>query len=148
MKASLLYKIASCLLVLFSVGHTLGFRQTDPGWGVTSLVESMRTIHFDVQGFSRSYWDFFVGFGLFASVFLMLAAVLAWQLGAMSQEALVHMPVLAWALAICFVGVTVLSWRYFFIAPIIFSSVITLCLIVAAWLPGKSNLHRMTTPSD
>ncbi len=109
MKASLLYKIASCLLVLFSVGHTLGFRQTDPRWGVGSLVESMRTIHFDAQGFSRTYWDFYVGFGFFVSIFLLFTAVLAWQLGAMSQETLAHMPVLTWALAICFVGVTILS---------------------------------------
>ena len=56
----------------------------------------------------------------------------------MSQEALVHMPVVTWALAICFVGVTILSWRYFFIAPVVFSSVITLCLILAPWLSGKS----------
>ncbi len=139
MKASLLYKIASCLLVLYFVGHTLGFRQTDPRWGVGSLVESMRTIHFDAQGFSRTYWDFYVGFGFLVSVFFMFTAVLAWQLGAMSQEALVHMPVLTWALAISFIGVTVLSWRYFFIAPIVFSSVITLCLILAAWLSRKSN---------
>jgi hypothetical protein len=139
MKASLLYKIASCLLVLFFVGHTLGFRQTDPQWGVGSLIESMRTIHFDVQGFSRTYWDFYVGFGLFVSVFFLFTAVLTWQLGAMGQEVLVRMPVLTWALAICFVGVTVLSWRYFFIAPIISSSLITLCLILAAWLSGKSH---------
>jgi hypothetical protein len=146
MKASVLNKIVSCLLVLFCVGHTLGFRQTDPRWGVGSLVESMRTIHFDAQGFSRTYWDFFVGFGLFVSVFFLFSAILAWQLGAMSREALVHMPVLTWGFAICFVGVTVLTWRYFFIAPIIFSSVITLCLILAAWLSGKSNSLRISTP--
>jgi hypothetical protein len=146
MKASLLYKIASCLLVLFCVGHTLGFRQTDPGWGVTSLVESMRTIHFDVQGFSRTYWDFYVGFGLFVSVFFLFSAILAWQLGAMNREALVHMPILTWGFAICYVGVTVLSWKYFFIAPIISSTVITLCLILAAWLSGKSNSLRISTP--
>jgi hypothetical protein len=71
MKVSSLYKIASCLLVLFSVGHTVGFRKTDPQWGVDALVESMRTIHFNAQGFSRTYWDFYVGFGLFVSIFLL-----------------------------------------------------------------------------
>jgi hypothetical protein len=137
-KASLLYKIASCLLVLFFVGHTLGFRQTDPQWGAGSVVEAMRTIHFDVQGFSRTYWDFFVGFGFLESVFLMFSAVLAWQLGGMSQEALRRMPVVTWALAISFVAVTLLSWRYFFIVAIIFSIAITLCLILAGWLARKS----------
>ena len=66
----MLYRIASILLLLFDVGHTLGFRQSDPKWGVDALLASMRSIHFDVQGFSRTYWDLFVGAGLFVSVFL------------------------------------------------------------------------------
>ena len=67
MKASLLYRIASVLLLLFAIGHTLGFRQTNPEWGVGSLIDSMRSIHFDAQGFSRTYWDFFSAFGFFFS---------------------------------------------------------------------------------
>ena len=56
MRASLLYRIAAVLLLLFAAGHTLGFRQSDPTWGVDALLSSMRSIHFDVQGFNRSYW--------------------------------------------------------------------------------------------
>jgi len=134
MSSSLLYRIASVLLVLFAIGHTLGFRQTDSRWGVDSLVSSMRSVRFDVQGFNRSYWDFYVGFGLFVTVFLLFAAVLAWQLGGMAHETLTLMPVVTWGLAVCFVGITVLSWRYFFLPPGIFSSLITACLILAAWL--------------
>lgn len=137
MKPSVLYRIAAVLLLLFCIGHTLGFRQIDPKWGVDSLIGSMRSIHFDAQGFSRTYWDFFVGFGLFVSVFLLFSAVLAWQLGGLSQETLKLMPLVTWSLALLFVGVTVLSWMYFFIAPVIFSAVIALCLIVAAWLARK-----------
>lgn len=47
------------------------------------------------------------------------------------------LPLLTWAVALCFVGVTVVSWRYFFIVPAIFSSAITLCLILAAWLSPR-----------
>jgi len=137
MKASLLYRIAAVLLLLFDVGHTLGFRQSDPSWGVDSLLGSMRSIHFDVQGFSRSYWDLFVGAGFFVSVFLLFAAVLAWQLGGLSAEALGLMRPTAWALALCFVAVTILSWRYFFTLPIVFLTLITGCLIVAAWFSAK-----------
>src|ERR1700746_2076608 len=81
MRASMFYRIAAVLLLLFAVGHTLGFRQSDPKWGVDALLVSMRSIHFDLQGFSRTYWDFFSAFGLFFSVFLLFAAVLAWLLG-------------------------------------------------------------------
>src|SRR5712664_835255 len=69
MKASLLYRIASVLLLLFAIGHTLGFRQNNPEWGVGSLIDSMRSIHFDAQGFTRTYWDFFSAFGLFSPCF-------------------------------------------------------------------------------
>lgn len=137
MKASWFYKIAAVLLLLFSVGHTLGFRQTDPQWKVDTLIAGMQTVHFDVQGFQRTYWDFFVGFGLFVSVFLLFGAILAWQLGGMAPETLAMIPAVKWSLALCFIGITILSWKYFFLVPVIFSSVITLCLILAAWLPNK-----------
>jgi hypothetical protein len=137
MKVSLIYRIASVLLMLFAVGHTLGFRQTLPEWGVNSLVASMRTIHFNAQGFNRSYYDFYVGFGLFVSVLLLFASVSAWQLGGMNREALARIPGIRWSLAICFVAVTALSWMYFFLIPIIFSSVIAVCLLMAAWLSRK-----------
>ena len=137
LKASAFYRIAAVLLLLFAVGHTVGFLQSDPKWGVDTLLGSMRSIHFDIQGFSRSYWDFYVGFGLFVTVFLLLAAVLAWQLGGLPAETLAHMRGVAWALALCFAAITVLSWRYFFIVPLVFSIVITVCLITAAWLSAK-----------
>ena len=137
MKACTLYRIAAVLLLLFALGHTVGFRQSGPKWGVDTLLASMRSIHFDVQGFSRSYWDFFVGFGLFVTVFLLLAAVLAWQLGGLPAESLGHIRGIAWALALCFIAVTVLSWRYFFVVPIVFSTVITVCLVAASWLSSK-----------
>jgi hypothetical protein len=136
-KAPILYRISSVLLLLFAVGHTLGFRQSDPTWGVDALLGSMRSIHFDVQGFSRTYWDFFVGFGLFVSVFLVFAAVLTWQLGGLAPGILALMRGPAWGLVICFAAVAILSWRYFFIVPIVFSIVITLCLTAAAWLSAK-----------
>ena len=137
MKASILYRVAAVCLLLFAVGHTVGFRQSDPQWGVDALLTSMRSIHFDVQGFTRTYWDFFVGFGLFVTVFLLLASVIAWQLGSLPAETLGQVRGIAWALAIGCAAVAVLSWRYFFVVPIVFSMVITVCLISAAWLSSK-----------
>jgi hypothetical protein len=137
MKASAFFRIAAVLIVLFDIGHTFGFRQSDPSWGVDALIGSMRSIHFYVQGFSRSYWDLFVGAGFFVSVFLLFAAVLAWQLGGLSAETLALMSRISWGLALCFVAVTFLSWRYFFLLPVIFSMLIALCLVAAAWLSAK-----------
>jgi hypothetical protein len=48
------------------------------------------------------------------------------------------MPIITWGLVACFAAVTLLSWRYFFMAPVVFSSVITLCLGFAAWAASRS----------
>ena len=137
MKASLFYRIAAVLILLFDIGHTVGFLQHNPEWKVDSLIGSMKSIHFDVQGFNRSYWDFFVGFGLFVTVFLLLAAAVAWQLGRLDAETVTRVRGIGWSLALCFVVLTFLSFRYFFILPLIFSILIAVCLMVAAWLSAK-----------
>jgi hypothetical protein len=137
MKPSVLYRIAAVLLLLFAVGHTLGFRQSDPTWGVDALLGSMQSIHFDVQGFHRTYWDLFLAAGFAVGVFYLFAATLAWQLGGLPAATLALMRGTAWAFALCFAAITVVSWRYLFILPIAFSIVITLCLTAAAWLSAK-----------
>jgi hypothetical protein len=137
MRASMFYRIAAVLLLLFAVGHTLGFRQSDPQWGVDALLGSMRSIHFDVQGFNRTYWDLFVAAGFSVGVFYVFAGILAWQLGGLPAATLALMRGTAWAFALCFAAITVVSWRYLFILPIVFSIVITACLTAAAWLSAK-----------
>lgn len=137
MKASIFYRVAAVLLVLFAVGHTLGFRQSDPNWGVDALLGSMRSIHFDVQGFNRTYWDLFLAAGLSVGVFYLFAGILAWQLSRLPAETLMLLRVTTWAFALCFAAITVVSCIYLFILPIAFSTVITLCLISAAWLSSK-----------
>jgi hypothetical protein len=137
MQASIFYRIAAVLLLLFAAGHTLGFRQSDPKWGVDALLGSMRSIRFDVQGFNRTYWDLFVAAGFSVGVFYLFGAILAWQLGGLPAATLALMRGTVWAFALCFAAITVVSCRYLFILPIAFSMLVTLCLIAAAWLSAK-----------
>jgi hypothetical protein len=136
-KAPILYRSSSVLLLLFAAGHTFGFRQNNPEWGADAVLALMRSVHFDAQGFTRTYWDFFSAFGLFFSVFLLFAAVLAWLLARLPAETLARVRSIAWALAICFGAITALTWRYAFTTPLVFSTLITVCLILAAWLSPK-----------
>ncbi len=133
MKASILYRAAAVLLVLFALGHTLGFRQSDPAWGVDQLLASMQSTQFTIQGFTRTYWDFFLGAGFTVGVLYLFAALLAWQLGALPEETLALMRVARWGFAGCFAAITVLSWKYLFWIPIIMSGLITVCLVAGAW---------------
>ena len=139
MKAPILYRISSVLLLLFAAGHTFGFRQNNPEWRADAVLGLMRSVRFDAQGFTRTYWDFFSAFGLFFSVFLLFAAVLAWLLAGLPAETLARVRSIAWALAICFVAVTVLSWRYAFTTPIVFSTLIAVSLTAAAWFSAKTS---------
>jgi hypothetical protein len=124
-----LYRLAAVLILLFALGHSIGFPWSDPAWGVDT--GAMRSAHFPILGFRRTYWDFYLGFGLFNSVFLLLAAILAWQLGGLPKGC--PMRLTAWALAFGFVALTVLAWKYLFPIPIVFSALIALCLLGAAW---------------
>ena len=137
MKASIFYRIAAVLLLLFAIGHTLGFRQSDPSWGVDALLGAMRSIHCDVPRFNRTYRDLFVAAGFSVGVFYLFAAILAGQLGGLPAATLALMSGTAWAFALCFAAITVVSWRYLLVIPIAFSIVITLCLSAAAWLSAK-----------
>lgn len=138
MSPALLYRIASVLLVLFGLGHQLGFRRVDPRWGVDSTIETLKATRFNVQGMTRTYWDFFSGFGFFVTVLLFFAAILAFQLGGLSKETLRSLGVVTWSFALAFVVISVLTWRYFFIAPLIFSSLVAVCLLMAAWSSARA----------
>lgn len=135
MKAPILYRVSAVLLILFAVAHTLGFSQPpDPKWGADGVVASMRSLHFDVQGSSRTYWDFFMSAGLSIGVLYLFAGILAWQLGSLPAETRSRLRGVAWALALAFAALTVVSWIYLFITPVAFSAVVTVCLASAAWL--------------
>jgi hypothetical protein len=137
MKPSIFFRIAAVLLLIFDALHTIGFRQVDPAWRADAVVRSMQSTHFNIMGSSRTYWQLFAGFGLIVSVFLVFAAVLAWQLASLPRQTWLFMRGTAWALVLCFAVVTILCFRYAFILPTVFSFLILLCFTAAALLAAK-----------
>lgn len=130
----LIYRVVSVLLVLFALGHTLGFDRVDPTWGVTAPIAALRTITFAVQGTpARTYWGFYLGFGYFCSILILLAAVLAWQLGSLERETLRRLQLVSWSFAIAFVAATGVTWMFFFSAPRVFTTIIAIGLCAGAW---------------
>jgi hypothetical protein len=137
MRAPILYRAAAVLLCLFAIGHTLGFRDSDPTWGIGPVIAAMQSRQFTIQGFTRTYWDLFVGAGFTVGVLYFFAAVLAWDLGGMPREPLRLMRATRWAFAGCFAVVTAVSVRHLFWIPIIMSAAITVCLSAAAWSSSR-----------
>lgn len=135
MKATVLYRIAAVLLVLFAAGHTFGFLTfKSPSAEGRAVFESMNSVHFQVKGSSFSYGAFYRGFGLYITVYLLFSAFLAWRLAAMAINSPGASSTLGWALCAVQMISLGLSWKYFSIVPATFSAVIGVCLGWAAWL--------------
>src|SRR5689334_2743894 len=112
MKTSTFLRIASILTLLYFAGHTSGAPWTpDDGPGSVSVIEAMKGHSFDVIGSTRTYWDFYFGFGIIISLFLALQAVVLWQLASLAKtEPLRVRPIVA-VFFIAFVINSVLAWK-------------------------------------
>lgn len=135
MKATLLYRIAAVLFILFAAGHTIGFLTFKPasqeGLGVW---DSMNNVHFQVGRASFTYGGFYLGFGLFATLYLLFSAFLAWHLGSLALRNPTAIGALGWVFCATQVVSLVLSWMYFLLPPVVLSALLTICLGWATWL--------------
>jgi hypothetical protein len=132
MSSRALYRVASVILVLYATAHGLGFRKADPRWNADATIAAMKTT-FEVQGQTRSYWDFFSGFGFFCTGLVLLCAVLAWQLAGLPADVLARLKLVRLAFAVCFVALTIVAWRYVFLVPTVFTAIVAVILVPAAW---------------
>src|SRR5215471_9096562 len=125
------YRIAAYLMVLYTLGHTVGAVIGTPEFGPQSdtVVSSMKTVRVMVQGTERTWYDFYRGFGAFVSVFFMFSTWFAWYVGGLSRGDRRTFSPITWALVLAWVGGAALAWEYFFAVPQIFSTVITLILL-------------------
>jgi hypothetical protein len=135
MTARLPYRIAAVVLLLFAAGHTVGFLSFRPASAEgLAVYDAMNKVSFDFNGALRSYAEFYVGFGLQVSAYLIFSAFLAWHLGWLAANQPRAIGLLAWAFAAVQLAVLVLSVLYFFLIPTVLSAVILVCLLWAAWL--------------
>lgn len=140
MNTTLLYRIAALLLILFAAGHTFGFLTfTPPTPEGVAVRDAMNNVHFQVRNHSYTYGNFYKGFGLFATAYLLFAAFLAWRLGSMAAKHPQAIGSLAWV----FFGLQLvslgLSWIYIAAVPAVFSGLVAACLGWAAWRLQERN---------
>ena len=138
MKASLLLRIAALITLLFFAGHTAGIPWTPAlGPDEVRVVEAMKGPSFDVVGSTRTYWDFYFGFGVTISYLLLLEAVVLWQMGGLAKTMAARLrPVIA-VFFLGFVVNTYLAAKYFFVIPLVMSIVIAVLLALAFYAAGK-----------
>jgi hypothetical protein len=121
------FKIAAGLLVLYGFLHTAGGMLSQESMGPESdrVFEQMKLVHFAFNGSDATWYGFWFGFGLMASAFLFMSAVMAWKLEGVSREAWSQVNVIAWSLVAAHVFCTAISFRYFFVAPGVFGVLIS-----------------------
>ncbi|MFC5740270.1 hypothetical protein ACFPZD_01765 [Dyella tabacisoli] len=102
-----------------------------------AVIDAMKSHHFDAVGPSRTYWDFYVGFGVIIDLYQLLQAVVLWQLAALAKtDALRVRPIVVTFLMASIINAA-LSWKFFFAVPLILNVVIALCLGWAVMAAGK-----------
>lgn len=134
--ATLWLRIAAGIAALYALGHTLGHPWTAPhdlmAQGVTV---AMQGVHFEAAGESRSYWEFYQGFGFAVSVLLALQAVLLWQLGTLARTGRDYRTA-ALAHLLAFLGLAAVAYRYLFALPLWLALAIAACLAAALVQPA------------
>src|SRR5215470_3479837 len=137
MKPWIWLRIAAGLQALGTVGHNVATLSTKPthGPGEQAVFDAMRGFQFDIVGSTRSTWDFYRGYQFSTTVTFVLLVVLLWLLSTLSRSAPQQARPLVLPILIAQMSWVILSWRYFFAGPGVVSTLIALCLAMAALAP-------------
>jgi hypothetical protein len=131
MKPSSLLRVASGMSFLLFAGHTAGGVHSWSPQGENAVLGAMRSVQFQVSGFTRTFWDFYVGFGFVLSVYLLAQAVLLWQLASWVKVDPVRTQSIVLVFFATAIATIILDWMFFFTAPIVLSVAIAVCLGLA-----------------
>jgi len=132
MKAWIWLRALAGVLVFFTVAHTVGvLKPPAAGTPAAAVLATMGSVHFPIMGFQRSYGEFYRGFGLFVSLEFAILAALAYQVSGLSRRHPRQALPMAITLQAACIASAILSWMFFFAAPIVTSLVAVACSTVA-----------------
>jgi hypothetical protein len=128
-----LIRLCSILFFLLMVGHMSAYPWASThGVQESQLVNSMESVEFNFFGEHSTYWSLYFGWGLLVGVLLFTLAIILWFLSDLARRAPRHLGVITGVIsASCLVG-AYLSFRFFFIPPVVLFSAICVILLTAA----------------
>ena len=132
MKPTLFLRIASVLTLVHGALHTIGgvLSKPEPGVGEATYA-IMQSNYFHVLGQTRSYADFYRGFGLAITLFLIAEGLVFWFLAPVAKNHPLELRPILWIFMIAYVVFAVISQTYFFMGPVIAELLIAACLLGA-----------------
>jgi len=125
-------RIAAILAAVCAAAHTAGMPWTPfSSPNEQAVVDAMKDVRFAVFGVSRSYWDFYQGFGLAVAALLFVQVALLWQSAALARAGGANLgPLIVTQLA-GFLAFGAVAAKYIFAAPLILAAAIACCLVGA-----------------
>ena len=102
-----------------------------------SVVEAMKSVSFDAMGSSRTYWDFYFGFGVSISIYLFVQAAVLWFLAPLAKTDAASVRPFLIALLAAYAANAYVTWRYFFVLPLLLSVAMVVCLALALIASGR-----------
>jgi hypothetical protein len=137
-KPVLYLRIASVLTFIHAVLHTVGgvFGKIDPG-PVATAVEAMKANTFPLMGNVRSFWMFYRGMGLAATVSLTAESILMWQLASLAKNESRRLRPMMGTFLAAYLALAINSNAYFFPPPVIVEILIAACFGMAILTASK-----------
>ncbi len=130
-------RIAAVIGLLFCVGHTLGAPWT-PG-NEAAVVTSMKAAVIPGMEPARAIWDFYFGFGVSVSVYLLALAAVLWQTASLARSSFSSARPFMASLFVCYLAVAAIAAVYFFVVPAAMAAAICLCIALAWWRGERTN---------
>jgi hypothetical protein len=131
-----LLRAAAVMAFLQFAAHTYLLLSYTPKHGAeeVAVVETMKSHRFDFAGRAHphSYWELYIGYGLFAALNCLIEAVLFWQLAGMNGAK----PIVALFL-LANLAYAALVWRFFFFLPPLMADLVIAGCLGAALGSGK-----------
>lgn len=130
MKPTAILRAALVLAIVQYTAHAFLFLSAKAVHGPeeVAVINAMASHHFEVQGFSRSYWDFYFGYGLLAILSGLVEILLLWQIAELpNSDTHQARPIVA-ILIFANLAHALVGFEYFFLAPIVFDVAIAICL--------------------
>jgi hypothetical protein len=139
MTSTLFLRIASVLTLIHCVLHTIGGVLSKPRNGAPEIavIDAMKSHTFNVMGSMRTYWDFFFGYGLGVTLNLLIQGILFWMLAGLVKNSPAAVRPIVALFGINYLLLAVISFKYFFIAPVI-TEVLIAASLAAAYFTAAS----------
>lgn len=115
--------------------------------GETDVLRSMRAFEFDVSGTIRTYWHFYMGFGVYTTVFLLMQAVLQCQMATLARVNPRLVRPLIGAVGVAGLIGTAVIWTFIFVVPALMSLAYTVCVGLAFVAASRTRSAERVRPA-